>query len=61
MKIININIMFLLNIFFLYIEKYAKFLIAYVVDFIFLCTPKQIYEKVNKIKIMIIFKISKLM
>jgi len=40
MKIININIIFLLNIFFLYI-----------VDFIFLCTGKQIflyiYEKVN--------------
>ena len=56
--------MFLLNIFFLYIEKYVKYLNhVYVVDMIFLCTRKQnfiyIYEKVNKIyflKLLIIFQ-----
>jgi len=63
MKIININIMFLLNnFFFLYIEKYVKYLSCICFKFYFLmCTEKKLYNKKdNKIiflKLMIIFKI----
>ena len=60
--------MFLLNILFLYIEKYVKSLNRICCGFYFLMYAKtnlyiHIYEKVDKInflKLMIIFKISKL-